>query len=146
MKRVQGWMDKKKSPLHPLQQHIQALNHLTAQVNAYLPLEWHAACQIVRFDLTEQCLVLSTTEQSLLTPLRYLQPQLLAQLKTQEKFAHLKSIQCIFTATHTARPISRPRTPAAAQAAGSCQAAAAQCPPELKASLERLSATLKTKE
>lgn len=145
MKRVAGWMDKKKSLLHPLQQHIHELNYLTAQVNAYLPEAWQASCQVVRFDLTEQCLVLSTTEQTLLTPLRYLQPQLLTQLKTHKIFAQLKSIHCIFTATHTATPISRPAS-YAAQAAESCQAAAEHCPPELKASLEKLSATLKAKE
>jgi hypothetical protein len=124
-----------------LQQQINELNQLTHQVSIYLPEEWRDACQIVRFDTQEQLLVISTVEQSLLTPLRYLQHQLIAQLKKHKNFAMLQSIKCIYTPTHTAS--THLRAPIQTKdAAKVCQAAAAYCPPELKAALEKLGETL----
>src|SRR5689334_4288683 len=110
MKSIQRCMNQKKSLIKHLQQQVTELNQLTEQVNVYLPEEWRNACQVVRFDRQTQLLVLSTVEQNLLTPLRYLQNQLIAQLKKHKNFAMLQSIKFIYTPTHTASSTHRQPT------------------------------------
>lgn len=145
MKPVQRWMNQKKTLINQLQQHVYELNTLTQQVATYLPDAWHDSCQVVRFDIHTQTLVLSTSEQNVLTPLRYLHNPLLAQLKKHKLFSALQDIKFIYTPV-IQTDIKTSRTPILANdAAQSCQAAALHCPDDLKTALAKLSNTLMTK-
>jgi len=145
MKPVQRLINQKKTLLNQLQQRVHELNTRTAEIILHLPEAWRDSCQVVRFDQSTQTLVISTSEQNVLTSLRYLQNQLLEQLKKQKHFAALQSIKFIYT------PMMQPdgktsRTPILAKdAAQSCQDAALHCPDELKSALKKLSETLMTK-
>lgn len=142
MKKINSWINQKKATLSSIQQQVYNLNTLTKQLQAFLPEEWHSYCQVVRCDSNDHVLVLSTSEQSLLTPLRYMQNQILMQLKKRSTtFKSIEKIECIYTPA----PIDKikPRRPQIANdAAEACKQAAEKCPPALKAALEKLSKTL----
>lgn len=122
---------------------LKSLKLLTADLQHCLPEEWIPYCEIVRADVAQKKLVLSTSEQTLLMPLRFRQNQLLAQLiKKHKALKEITTIECIYTplpnlfATHK-RELLNSHT-----AAKACQGAAAQCPPALQEALMKLGKTL----
>ena len=147
MKPIDAFITKEKSTLNQLRRQIAELNSLTQQVHDCLPTEWHEYCQVVRFDSQQKILVLSTCEQNLVTSLRYMQQQLLTQLKKKSAlFKPIEKISSIYTpASKGSKHLAR-HALSSDNAAQACRIAAEQCPASLKAALERLSNTLAKKE
>jgi hypothetical protein len=143
MKAINRWITQEKSLINNLRQQIADLNNLTQQVQDCMPEEWRDYCQVVRFDLKQKILVLSTSEQSLLTSLRYMQQQILTGLKKKSAlFSSIEKINSIYT-PQVSNTNNRVHQPALSNdSAQLCKRAAEKCPPALKKSLERLSKTL----
>jgi hypothetical protein len=132
------------SVVRRLNAQLKALKAFTWEVQKYLPEEWRSYCEVVRIDIPGKKIVLSTSEQSLVTPLRFMQNQLLAHLKREFKaLKSVTSIECIYTPLTSKFEREKRELITSANAATACQEAAKQCPPALKDALTKLGKTLR---
>jgi hypothetical protein len=146
MKLIDAFITKEKSTFNQLRRKIADLNSLTQQVHDCLPAEWCEYCQVVRLDEQQKILVLSTSEQSLVTSLRYMQQQLLSQLKKKSmRFKSIEKINSIYTPSSKVPKHPARQALSSNNAAQACKLAAEQCPASLRGALERLSDTLAKK-
>lgn len=143
MKNLNAAFIKKQSALRALQQRLNELQKLTQVLLFCLPEDWRPYCQIVRLDLHQEKVVLSTSEQSLLTPLRFMQNQLLTQLKRSPLFRGVQSIEFVYTPEIQSIRKNKSALLQSEDAANACQEAAANCPPALQKALMKLGKTLR---
>ena len=144
MKSINTLINKKTTTLHALSKKIENLNLLTAVLHKILPKDYGPYCQVVRYEEELGLLVLSTSEQSFVTLLRYSTPQLIEKLiKSFSGFQRLKNIQIIYTPIFSRNKIEKSTTiPHAPEAFLICKQAAEYCCPSLQKALKRLSNTL----
>lgn len=146
MKKINTWFKQKHSRLDSLQRQLQDLHVLTTQVSLHLPDEWRPFCHVVRYDLELKTLIMSTSEQSLFTPLRFMQHQLLSQLRKKSSSLNtLEKIEFIYTPLLPATPREKHTLKLSKESAQLCQQAASKCPAPLQRALIQLSKTINSK-
>ncbi|MCD6048435.1 MAG: hypothetical protein K0S08_2082 [Gammaproteobacteria bacterium] len=132
------------SVIRRLNAQLKTLKSFTQEVQKYLPEEWRDYCEVVRIDIPGKKIVISTSEQSLVTPLRFMQNPLLAHLKREfNALKGVSSIECIYTPLTLKRQREKRELLNSPSAAAACQEAATQCPPALKDALTKLGKTLR---
>ncbi len=134
--------------------HISVIKNLNAQLKEAralsqtlkncLPEAWRDYCEVVRVNSTEKKCVISTSEQALLIQLRFMQAQLLEQLKKKSKaFKEIIQLECIYTPLE--QKIVKEKLPAKRSkiSANYCEDAAKSCSSPLKNALLKLAQTLR---
>ena len=144
MKALQQVLKQKDTTLKRLTERMAHLEKISRVVSIALPEEWRTFCKIVRIDLNEKKIVLSISEQNLLTPIRFMQEIILKVL--HQNYAELKKIEkveCIYTPTLTSSVPKKTRQHhRSAIAAKACLQAAEACSGKLKKALEKLARQL----
>lgn len=147
MKKIKELINNPQYSLAYLQKHSRYLDNLTQTMQIFLPTEYHSYCYVVRFN-QDNILVISTSQQNLLTPLRFLKPRLLQQLRRHNLFQGLSDIEFIYapepaSLSHKKNiPLDRPTR--SEEAANNCLSTADNCSSEkLRNNLRKLAQQLK---